>query len=306
MNSKLLMVQGTSSGAGKSIIVTALCRILANMGFNVAPFKSQNMSSFTFKINSTRRIMANAQAIQAVAGKTNPDPKMNPILLKPIGNNESEVYTNGKFFSVMTAQDYYSDFVLAKGFRIALNAFNELKKEYDIIVLEGAGSPAEINIQRYDIANMLFANKVNSPVILTSDIERGGCFASILGTIMLLKPAHQQLIKGIFINKFLGDNAILLPAIRKIELKTKKPILGIIPKVEHKIPNEDSLDGNKISRKELRIKHNEKSVRLDKKKDLVINKEYFDLQYLDAEIDKLVERIGSSINIDYIIKKIIK
>ncbi len=128
MNPKFLMIQGTSSGAGKSIIVTALCRILTNLGFKVAPFKSQNMSSFTFRIRDTNRIIANAQAIQAIASKTNPDPNMNPILLKPIGNNESEVYTNGKFFSVMNAQDYYSDFVLAKGLRIALNAFNQLKK----------------------------------------------------------------------------------------------------------------------------------------------------------------------------------
>ena len=242
MKSKLLMIQGTSSGAGKSMLVTALCRILTNKGFKVAPFKSQNMSSFTYKIENTDKVIANAQAIQALASRTIPDSNMNPILLKPIGNSKSRIYTNGEFSSVMEAKDYYSNFVLGKGLRIALDAFSELRRNYEIIILEGAGSPAEINIQKYDIANMIFANKVNAPVILVSDIERGGCFASILGTMMLLKPSHQRLVKGILINKFRGDNTILFPAIKKIELKIKKPFLGIIPKIYHNIPKEDSLD----------------------------------------------------------------
>ena len=236
------MIQGTSSGAGKSMLVTALCRILTNKGFKVAPFKSQNMSSFTHKIENTDKVIANAQAIQALASRAIPDSNMNPILLKPIGNSKSRIYANGEFLSVMEAKDYYSDFVLDKGFRIALDAFRELRRKYEIIILEGAGSPAEINIQKYDIANMIFAEKVNAPVILVSDIERGGCFASILGTMMLLKPSHQRLVKGIIINKFRGDNTILFPAIKKIEAKIAKPFLGIIPKIDHNIPKEDSLD----------------------------------------------------------------
>ena len=128
------MIQGTSSGAGKSMLVTALCRILTNKGFKVAPFKSQNMSSFTYKIKNTDKIIANAQAIQAMASRVIPDSSMNPILLKPIGNNKSRIYTNGKFLSVMEAKDFYLDFVLNKGLRIALGAFMELRSKYEIII----------------------------------------------------------------------------------------------------------------------------------------------------------------------------
>ena len=294
------MIQGTSSGAGKSMLVTALCRILTNKGFKVAPFKSQNMSSFTYKIKNTDKIIANAQAIQAMASRVIPDSSMNPILLKPIGNSKSRIYTNGKFLSVMEAKDFYSDFVLNKGLRIALGAFMELRRKHEIIILEGAGSPAEINIQKYDIANMIFAAKVNAPVILISDIERGGCFASILGTMMLLKPSHQRLIKGIIINKFRGDNAILFPAIKKIESKIEKPILGIIPKIHHNIPEEDSLDRDKS---DYEIKQ---SLKENKKKNKIDNyQKTTDQSTLDSEISTFAEKVESSINIDYILKKII-
>ncbi|HYF99602.1 MAG TPA: cobyric acid synthase [Candidatus Saccharimonadales bacterium] len=320
MNSKLLMIQGTSSGAGKSIIVTALGRILTNRGFRVAPFKSQNMSSFTFKIKDSNKIIANAQAIQSLACKTNPNPNMNPILLEPLGNNESNVYVNGDFFAKMKAQQYYSDFVLKTGFRLALAAFKELQKDFDIILLEGAGSPAEINIQKYDIANMLFASTVKSPVILVSDIERGGCFASILGTMMLLKPSHQKLVKGIMINKFRGDNEILAPAIKKIESKTKKPVLGIIPKIDHNIPQEDSLDGDNshildIGRQN-RVKEKNRNKKTSYSKKIIkfipsasasASADMFSFSHaiLDQEIDRFADMIESFINFDYIMDKII-
>lgn len=310
MRSKMLMIQGTSSGAGKSIIVTALCRILTNRGFKVAPFKSQNMSTFIHKIKGSDKIIARAQAIQSIACKTYPDPNMNPILLEPQGNFESNVYVNGKFFSRMKAQRYYSDFVLQRGFEMALNAFKELQKNYDVILLEGAGSPAEINIQKYDIANMLFAKKVDSPVILVSDIERGGCFASILGTMMLLSPSHQNMVKGFIINKFRGDAKILGPAIRKIESKTKKPVLGIIPKIDHIIPKEDSLDGSIDS--EIKKKP-QSSIKVNKiaKKEFEIDTTALDLlsfnqSNLDQEIDRISVLIESSINFKYIMDKIIK
>ena len=310
MKSKLLMIQGTSSGAGKSMLVTALCRILTNKGFKVAPFKSQNMSSFTFKIENTDKVIANAQAIQALASRAIPDSNMNPILIKPIGNSKSEIYTNGEFLSVMEAKDYYSNFVLDKGLRIALDAFRELRRKYEIIILEGAGSPAEINIQKYDIANMIFANKVNAPVILVSDIERGGCFASILGTMMLLRPPHQRLVKGILINKFRGDNTILFPAIKKMELKILKPFLGIIPKIDHNIPNEDSLDrennDNELKQSPRENKKKRTYTRSIKKNDKTDNNQKTIHQTdLDAEIIRFAEKVESSINMDYILKKII-
>jgi adenosylcobyric acid synthase len=283
MRPKLIMVQGTSSGAGKSLIVAALCRILSNRGYKVSPFKSQNMSSFIFNIDKTGKIIAQAQAIQALGAKTNPDVRMNPILLKPVGNYESEVYLHGKFFSKMKAQEYYKNFVLQKGFKHVLNAFNSLKSENEIIVLEGAGSPAEINILKYDIANMLLADKLKAPVILVADIERGGSFASIVGTIILLKPRHRNLIKGILINKFRGDVSILLPAINKVERYTRKPILGVIPKIDHIIPSEDSLDGI-----------------IDR------NKNHLEISELDKEIDRVSDIMESVIDVEFILKKILR
>ncbi|MGN6821789.1 MAG: cobyric acid synthase [Candidatus Nitrosocosmicus sp.] len=283
MKPKLIMVQGTSSGAGKSLIVTALCRILSNKGYKVSPFKSQNMSSFIFDIDKTGKVIAQAQAIQALGAKTNPDVRMNPILLKPLGNYESEVYLQGKFFSKMKAQEYYKNFVLQKGFKNVLNAFNSLKKENEIIVLEGAGSPAEINILKYDIANMLLADKLKAPVILVADIERGGSFASIVGTFILLKPRYRNLIKGILINKFRGDVNILSPAIDKVERFTRKPILGVIPKIDHIIPSEDSLDGI-----------------MDRNKNLV------EISELDKEIDRVSNIMESVIDVEFILKKILR
>jgi adenosylcobyric acid synthase len=242
MNAKVLMVQGTSSGAGKSTIVIALCRIFSNMGYKVSPFKAQNMSSKIHIISNVHRI-SKIQAIQAFAARKELEWRINPILLVPIGNNKSNVFVAGKFLEEMSAIKYYQEFVLAKGFPIVLDSVNKLKNENDIIIIEGAGSPAEINITKYDIANMLLAEKINSPVILVSDIERGGCFASIFGTIKLLKIKHQRLIKGFLINKFRGDENILEEGIRFIEYITRVNNIGIIPKFKFFLPPEDSLDG---------------------------------------------------------------
>jgi adenosylcobyric acid synthase len=245
---KLIMVQGTTSGAGKSTIVIGLCRLFSDRGYNVAPFKAQNMSSNFFTTSSGSK-MALVQAIQAVAARKEPDPTMNPILLKPLGEYRSTVFLNGRFYSEMYAKDYYEKFVLQQGFMIVLKALESLRSENDIIVIEGAGSPSEINIAKYDIANMLLAQEVGAPVIIVADIERGGCFASIVGTMQLLKQAHRGLVKGFLINKFRGDITLLAPAIKEVQKMTKKRILGILPKIEFNLPEEDSLVGGSMKRK---------------------------------------------------------
>jgi adenosylcobyric acid synthase len=245
---KLIMVQGTTSGAGKSTIVIGLCRLFSDRGYNVAPFKAQNMSSNFFTTSSGPK-MALVQAIQAVAARKEPDPRMNPILLKPLGEYRSTVFLNGRFYSEMYAKDYYEKFVLQQGFMMVLKALESLRSENDIIVIEGAGSPSEINIAKYDIANMLLAQQVGAPVIIVADIERGGCFASIVGTMQLLKQAHRGLVKGFLINKFRGDITLLAPAIKEVQKMTKKRILGILPKIEFNLPEEDSLVGGSMKRK---------------------------------------------------------
>jgi adenosylcobyric acid synthase len=288
MNAKVLMVQGTSSGAGKSTIVIALCRIFSNLGYKVSPFKAQNMSSNVHKISKSHSI-SRIQAIQAFAARNELVWQLNPILLVPLGNNLSNVFVSGKFFEEMNALKYYNEFVLAKGFPIVIDALNKLRNENDIIIIEGAGSPAEINIAKFDIANMLLAEKVNCPVILVSDIERGGCFASIFGTIKLLKIEHQRLIKGFIINKFRGDENILEDAIQFIEHRTKSTNLGIIPKFEFFLPPEDSLDGNNND--------NDNPNKL---------KKFSSKKGLNEQIDLVAATIESRINVKYILKKILK
>ncbi len=286
MNAKVLMVQGTSSGAGKSTIVIALCRILSNLGYNVSPFKAQNMSSKVHSISSTYKI-SQIQAIQSFAARKEPEWQINPILLVPIGNDKSRIFVEGKFYQEMSAIKYYSEFVLEKGFPIVLNALKNLRKKNDIILIEGAGSPAEINIAKYDIANMLLAEKVNSPVLLVSDIERGGCFASIYGTIKLLKIKHQRLTKGFIINKFRGDENILEDAIRFIEHSTNMINLGIIPKIEFFLPPEDSLD--------VINKDNLKNI-----------KKLYSKKQLDEQIDLLASSIENRLNLEFILKQVLK
>ncbi|MDW3604585.1 MAG: cobyric acid synthase [Nitrososphaeraceae archaeon] len=286
MNAKVVMVQGTSSGAGKSTIVIALCRIFSNMGYKVSPFKAQNMSSKIHIISNVHRI-SKIQAIQAFAARKELEWQINPILLVPLGNNKSNVFVAGKFLEEMSAIKYYQEFVLAKGFPIVLDAVNKLKNENDIIIIEGAGSPAEINIAKYDIANMLLAETINSPVILVSDIERGGCFASIFGTIKLLKIKHQRLIKGFIINKFRGDENILEEGIRFIEYRTKVNNIGIIPKFEFFLPPEDSLDGTNN----------------DNLKNL---KKFSSKKKMNEQIDLLAATIGSRINVDFILQHVLK
>ncbi len=270
---KPLMIQGTSSGAGKSILVTALCRIFSNKGFSVAPFKSQNMSNFSYQGDGFE--ISRAQAIQAIAARCKVTPDLNPILLKPLGDYYSQVYLQGKNFKKIHATEYYEKFVRTKGLKIAVESFKKLQRKHDFVILEGAGSPAEINLEKFDIANMKMAKKANSLVLLITDIDRGGSFASIVGTLELLDKKYQRLIKGFVINKFRGEVKILKPGIRKIKEKTKKPVFGVIPMSDFNLPEEDSLNV--------------------KAKKFVWNKK--NVGKLNLEIDKLSSLVESNLNI---------
>ncbi|MDE1766316.1 MAG: cobyric acid synthase [Thaumarchaeota archaeon] len=234
------MIQGTSSGAGKTTLVTALCRIFADKGYRAAPFKSQNMSSYSYRGRGFE--ISRAQAIQAIAARTEISPHMNPIMLKPLGDYKSEVFVMGKRYKKMHADEYYKRFVLTKGLDIATKSLDSLRSRYDLVVLEGAGSPAEINMQKYDIANMKMAKHCSSPVILVSDIDRGGTFASLVGTLELLED--RRLVKGYVINKFRGDPKILRPGFSFLKRKTGRPVLGTVPLLKFDIPEEDSLHAN--------------------------------------------------------------
>ncbi|MEM2856394.1 MAG: cobyric acid synthase [Candidatus Nitrosocaldaceae archaeon] len=238
---RFLMVQGTSSDAGKSILVMALCRIFADKGIKVAPFKAQNMSSNSEIIEGLE--IAKAQYLQARAARTKASVEMNPILLKPLGNYLSKVILLGREYSILHAKDYYERFVLNYGLKHVLNAIERLSKEYELIVIEGAGSPAEINLQEYDIANMRLAEILSASVIIVSDIDRGGSFASMIGTLELIP--NKELVKGFVINKFRGDLEILRPAVERFEMVCNKPILGVIPYIDGiRLSNEDTLSLN--------------------------------------------------------------
>ena len=236
---KSLMIQGTSSGAGKTTLVAALCRIFTEKGYSVAPFKSQNMSNFGYTTPDFE--ISRAQAIQAIGARCQITADLNPIMLKPLGNYYSAVYLNGKYYKKMHAKDYYAKFVKSKGIKAATDSLFRLKKKYDLVILEGAGSPAEINLQKYDIANMQIAQKVNASVLLVTDIDKGGSFASLAGTMALIEKKYQKLVKGFVFNKFRGDIDVLKPGFRKIKQITKIPVLGIIPMIKMNIPEEDSL-----------------------------------------------------------------
>ena len=238
MSAKALMIQGTMSNSGKSFITAGLCRIFKQDGYKVAPFKSQNMALNSY-ITKDRLEIGRAQAMQAEAAGIEPTVDMNPILLKPTSHTGSQVIVNGEVWADMKAMDYYKN----KKALIpeVMKAYNKLASEYDIIVIEGAGSPAEINLKDNDIVNMGMAKMAKAPVLLAADIDRGGVFASIYGTIKLLDADEQQMIKGTIINKFRGDVKILEPGLRQIEALTDIPVVGVIPMAHVDIDDEDSL-----------------------------------------------------------------
>ena len=235
---KAIMLQGTASNAGKSLLSAGLCRIFRQDGYKVAPFKSQNMA-LNSAITPDGLEMGRAQVVQAEAAGVAPDARMNPILLKPTSNVGSQVIVNGVPRGTMPAGEYfhYRKSLIPE----VMAAYQSLAAEYDIIVIEGAGSPAEINLKQDDIVNMGMAKRAKAPVLLCGDIDRGGVFASLYGTVKLLDPDEQDLIKGLIINKFRGDVEILRPGLGQLEQLTGKPVLGVVPMLDVDVDDEDSL-----------------------------------------------------------------
>jgi adenosylcobyric acid synthase len=240
MSSRAIMVLGTSSHVGKSLLTAALCRIFADQGVRVAPFKSQNMS-----LNSAATIegleIGRAQALQAEAARIPASVHMNPILLKPAGDMTSQVVVRGKIWGKLSASDYHQRRV-EELLPIVRESYEILAAQHDVIILEGAGSPAEINLKQHDIVNMRMAEMADASCLLVGDIDRGGVFASLLGTVQLLESLEQTRIRGFLINKFRGDIALLEPGIGMIEERLRKPCLGVVPYMHHLVlEEEDSL-----------------------------------------------------------------
>nr|WP_302695530.1 cobyric acid synthase [uncultured Blautia sp.] len=235
---KAIMIQGTMSNAGKSLLTAGLCRIFKQDGYKVAPFKSQNMALNSF-ITEEGMEMGRAQVMQAEAAKIKPSVLMNPILLKPTNDTGSQVIVNGEVLGTMSARDYFA--YKKQLIPEVMKAYHKLEEEYDIIVIEGAGSPAEINLKQEDIVNMGMAKLAKAPVLLVGDIDRGGVFAQLVGTIMLLEEDEQRMVKGMIINKFRGDKTILDPGVKTLEEKTNIPVVGVAPYMELEVEDEDSL-----------------------------------------------------------------
>ena len=277
---KSLMIQGTSSGAGKTTLVAALCRIFSDKGYSVAPFKSQNMSNFGYVTPNFE--ISRAQAIQAIGARCDITPDLNPILLKPVGNYSSVVYLNGKRFKKMHAKEYYEKFVNFEGMKLASKSLQTLQKNFDLVIIEGAGSPAEINLQKYDIANMKIAKKANASVLLVTDIDKGGSFASFVGTMALIEKNYQKLVKGFIFNKFRGDINVLKPGFKKLKNMTKIPVMGTIPLMSLDLPEEDSLNA--------------------KPRDVAWTKK--NISKIDDELDKLSKIVKLNIDINSIEKMI--
>lgn len=243
---KVIMIQGTMSGAGKSLMVAGLCRIMKRDGYRVAPFKSQNMALNSF-ITKEGLEMGRAQVMQAEAAGMEPLVCMNPVLLKPTDHTGSQVIVNGKALGNMSAREYFS--YKRELIPDIKNAFRRLEELADIIVIEGAGSPAEINLRENDIVNMGLAELVDAPVLLVGDIDRGGVFAQLLGTLMLLREEERDRVKGLIINKFRGDASLLDSGIGMLEEKGGILVMGVIPYMEIGLEDEDSLTG-RFSKKE--------------------------------------------------------
>ncbi len=236
---KSMMVVGTTSHAGKSLLTTAICRILSRRGWRVAPFKGQNMALNAYVTNTGGEI-GHAQAVQAWAAGVLPSVEMNPILLKPQGDMTSQLIVKGKSVGRINAAEYYEQY-FDMGWQAIDESLTRLSEEYDMLVCEGAGSPAEINLKHRDLTNMRVAKRLNAPTMLVVDIDRGGAFAHIIGTLELLDPDERALIKGIVINKFRGQRSLLQSGIDWVEERTGIPVVGVIPWLDQAFPAEDSL-----------------------------------------------------------------
>ena len=245
MKARPIMIQGTMSSAGKSLIAAGLCRVFHQDGLRVAPFKSQNMALNSF-ITREGLEMGRAQVVQAQAAGIQPEARMNPILLKPQSDTGSQVIVNGEVWGTMAAAEYYRR--KPELVPHVLRAYQSLAAEYDVIVIEGAGSPAEINLAENDIVNMGMARMAAAPVLLVGDIDRGGVFASLYGTAALVEPRARKHLKGTIINKFRGDVEILRPGLRQLEDITGLPVLGVVPWLRVDIDDEDSLSARLAGR----------------------------------------------------------
>lgn len=282
---KVLMVQGTSSSAGKTTMVAALCRWFANAGWKVAPFKAQNMSGNSALTNDFLEV-SSAQALQAMAARAPLTADMNPVLLKPKSDSTSEVVVLGKPWVTANAVDYYA----RKNhlWPIVTDALDRLRDSYDLVVIEGAGSPAEINLAQYDIVNMRVARYASANVILVGDIERGGVFASLFGTHALLTKEEQSLIQAFVINKFRGDQSLLDPGFDMLQARTGVPTIGVVPWLDLSyLPEEDAL-----------------VTRWTGKTDATQNYLALPLQIpspLDAALDSLADNICRHINMEVVL-----
>jgi len=243
---RALMIQGTSSDAGKSMLVTAMCRYFIRRHLSVAPFKPQNMA-LNSAVSAEGGEIGRAQAVQAMACAVAPSNLMNPILLKPNSDTGSQVIVNGRSIGNMNAMQYHE--FKPRLLDHAINAFQQLSVKYQLVLIEGAGSPAEINLRKHDIANMGFAEAVDCPVLLIADIDRGGVFAHIVGTLELLSESERRRVVGVVINRFRGDIQLLQPGIDWLEKKINKPVLGVLPYVSNLyLEAEDSLANRQLQR----------------------------------------------------------
>lgn len=267
-----IMIQGTTSSAGKSLICAGLCRIFKEDGYSVFPFKSQNMSS-KFYTTIDGKKMSTAQALQAIAAGLEPEPDMNPILLIPNSDTGSLVVINGQDSSIMAAKDYFKYRVTLR--KMIEEKYNKIRGLNDIVVIEGAGSPAEINLNENDIVNMGMAKIADAPVLLVTDIDRGGAFAALYGTVMLLGAEERSRIKGMIINKFRGDKDLLAPGIKMIEGLLDIPVVGIIPYMDLEL-----LDGQFL-------------VHMDKN---------YVGEAIEQELDKAAKTIRENMDMQYIYK----
>lgn len=250
---KTIMLQGTASDVGKSVLSTAFCRYFLEEGFRIAPFKSQNMALNSYVTRDGGEI-GRSQGVQAEAAGVEATVDMNPVLLKPKGEMVSEVIVHGRHFADVDARSYRGP-VLDQIMAPIRESLERLSREYEILVIEGAGSPAEINLKNRDVVNMRIAHLADAPVLLVADIERGGVFASIVGTLELLEPQDRARVKGFVINKFRGSKDVLDPGIEWLEKRTGIPVLGVLPHVEIGIDPEDSM-----SLASLQLKGNRKSM----------------------------------------------
>ncbi|MBW4574347.1 MAG: cobyric acid synthase CobQ [Aphanothece sp. CMT-3BRIN-NPC111] len=237
---KAIMVVGTTSHAGKSLLTAAICRILSRRGWRVTPFKGQNMALNAY-VTSNGEEMGHAQAVQAWAAGVTPTVEMNPILLKPQGDMTSQVILKGKAVGTVSASDYYEKY-FDLGWQAIKDSLQHLSEQFDLVVCEGAGSPAEINLKHRDLTNMRVAKYLNASTFLVVDIDRGGAFAHVVGTLELLEPEERALIKGVVINKFRGQRSLLESGITWLEERTGIPVAGVIPWMNQMFPSEDSLD----------------------------------------------------------------